>query len=120
LAGTSIIHQLHAARYLLRTSSPAESPDTFVHPRQILSKMADHSTIPIAITYHKPGTEPPLFVAGSFSAWEPQEMDCTTDEDGKHVFVKTVRVPPGTQIQYKFRVGQGDWWVLNDEAPTGT
>lgn len=82
--------------------------------------MADHSTIPIAITYQKPGTEPPLFVAGSFSAWEPQEMDCTTDEDGKHVFVKTVRVPPGTQIQYKFRVGQGDWWVLNDEAPTAT
>lgn len=81
--------------------------------------MADHSTIPIAITYHKPGTEPPLFVAGSFSAWEAQEMDCTTDEDGKHVFVKTVRVPPGTQIQYKFRVGLGDWWVLNDDAPTG-
>ncbi|KAH6687180.1 hypothetical protein F5X68DRAFT_152660 [Plectosphaerella plurivora] len=82
--------------------------------------MADHSKIPIAITYHKPGTEPPLFVAGSFSNWEPQEMDCTTDEDGKHVFVKTVRVPPGTEIQYKFRVGQGDWWVLNDEAPTAT
>ena len=82
--------------------------------------MEDHSTVPVTITYAKPGTQPPLFVAGTFSdpQWEPQEMNCTTDEDGNHVFVKTVRVPPGTKIQYKIRVGLGDWWVLNEDAPT--
>lgn len=78
--------------------------------------------VSVTITYKKPGTQPPLFVAGSFSdpQWQPQEMQFTTEDGGEHTFHKSIEVPPSSQIQYKFRVGLGDWWVLNEDAPTGT
>ncbi|GKT53285.1 PT repeat family protein [Colletotrichum tofieldiae] len=76
--------------------------------------------VSLTITYKKPGTQPPIFVAGSFSdpEWQPQEMQFTTEDGGEHTFHKNIEVPPSTQIQYKFRVGLGDWWVLNEDAPT--
>lgn len=72
------------------------------------------------VTYRKAGTQPPIFVAGEFSepAWQPQEMDFTTDEDGEHTFKKDIQAYAGSKVQYKFRVGLGDWWVLNEDAPT--
>ncbi|KAL0931821.1 uncharacterized protein CTRU02_212774 [Colletotrichum truncatum] len=78
--------------------------------------------VTVTITYRQPGTQPPIFVAGSFSdpQWEPQEMQFTTEEGGEHTFFKTVEVLPSSQIQYKFRVGLGDWWVLNEDAATVT
>ncbi|TID01945.1 hypothetical protein CH35J_004279 [Colletotrichum higginsianum] len=78
--------------------------------------------VSVTITYKKPGTQPPLFVAGSFSdpQWQPQEMLFTTEDGGEHTFHKSIEVPPSSQIQYKFRVGLGDWWVLNEDAPTVT
>lgn len=74
------------------------------------------------IHYEKPGTQPPIYVAGTFSEppWHPYEMDYTTDADGEHVFKKEIHVEPGSKIQYKFRVGAGNWWVLNEGAPTVT
>ena len=73
------------------------------------------------ITYHKPGTQPPLYVAGTFSnpPWQPCEMDHTTRPDGEYDFKKEVRAEPGTKIHYKFRINDGDW-VLNDDEPTVT
>lgn len=81
----------------------------------------DSTKVPVTIVYHKPGTQPPLFLAGSFSTppWEPAQMDCVKDEAGEYTFKKDVLVDPGSEIQYKFRVGAGDWWVHNEEAPTG-
>ncbi|KAL2752522.1 hypothetical protein ACRALDRAFT_2029739 [Sodiomyces alcalophilus JCM 7366] len=78
------------------------------------------SKVPATVTFQKPGTQPPLFIAGSFSdpPWEPQEMPFTTDEAGEHVFTKTIHLSPGSQVQYKLRVGLGDWWILNEGAPT--
>jgi hypothetical protein len=78
--------------------------------------------IPAFITYHKPGTQPPLYVAGTFSdpPWQPYEMDYTTQGDGDYTFKKEVRGEPGSKIQYKFRIGDGDWWVLRDDGPTMT
>jgi len=75
--------------------------------------------IPAVITYYKPGTQPPLFVAGTFSdpPWQPQEMDHTAREDGGYDFKKEVRAEPGSEIQYKFRVGDGEW-VLKEDGPT--
>jgi hypothetical protein len=75
--------------------------------------------IPAVITYHKPGTQPPLFVAGTFSnpPWEPCEMEHTAGEDGEYSFKKEVRGEPGTQIQYKFRAGD-DLWLLQEDGPT--
>jgi len=74
------------------------------------------------ITYHKPGTRPPLYVAGTFStpSWEPYKMEPTAREDGDYDFKKEVRGAPGSEIQYKFRIGDGDWWVLQDDHPTTT
>lgn len=73
------------------------------------------------ITYHKPGTRPPLYVAGTFSdpPWQPQEMDHTARDDGEYDFRKEIHVEPGSTIQYKFRVGDGEW-VLKDDGPTTT
>jgi len=78
-------------------------------------------TIPVTITYQKAGSQPPVFLAGSFSdpAWAPQEMSFTTDEHGEHTFHKEVFTEEGSTIQYKFRIGQGDWWVLDEDAQTG-
>ncbi|KAL2261927.1 hypothetical protein VTK26DRAFT_2992 [Humicola hyalothermophila] len=83
--------------------------------------MATNRT-PIVITYHKRDVVPPLYVAGTFSdpPWQAQEMDDTTGEDGEHYFQKEVYAAPGSKIQYKFRIGNGDWWVLDDHTPTMT
>lgn len=83
--------------------------------------MAD-SRVPITITRKANGVQPPLFVAGTFSnpQWAPHAMDYVTSDDGEPIFSKTFLVEPDSKIQYKFRVGEGDWWVLNDEAPTST
>ena len=85
------------------------------------SKMATPK-VPVTITYRHAGTQPPIFLAGEFSdpPWHPQEMECTTDEDGEHTFKRQIFAAAGSKIQYKFRVGMGDWWVLNDDAPTAT
>ncbi|KAI1772386.1 hypothetical protein F4818DRAFT_444211 [Hypoxylon cercidicola] len=78
--------------------------------------------VPITFTYKKKGTYPPIFVAGSFSdpPWQPQEMDVSIDQHGGHFFTKTVMVDDGSEIQYKFRIGLGDWWALDDSADTVT
>lgn len=77
--------------------------------------------VSVTLTYTSSGAQPPIFLAGSFSepAWHPQEMDFTTDENGEHNFHKEVEVDEGGQFQYKFRIGLGDWWTLNEQAPTG-
>lgn len=76
----------------------------------------------VTLTYRQRGTHPPLFVAGSFSdpPWAPQEMDCTADASGEMTFSKTCVLKPGADVQYKFRVGTGDWWVVDESSPTGT
>ncbi|KAK4106586.1 hypothetical protein N658DRAFT_503018 [Parathielavia hyrcaniae] len=78
--------------------------------------------IPVVITYHKPGTRPPIYVAGTFSSppWQPYEMERTRREDAEYDFTKEIRAEPGSKVQYKFRVGDGNWWVLKDDGPTVT
>src|SRR5262249_54793391 len=63
---------------------------------------------------------PPVFVAGSFTGWSPLEMTCEKTEatESRHLFSYTVDLKPG-KYQYKFRLGPGDWWVLDESAPTG-
>ena len=76
--------------------------------------------VPVTIKYTSSGAQPPIFLAGSFSepAWDPREMNYTTAEDGEHQFAQEVMAEQGGQFQYKFRIGTGDWWALNEEAPT--
>jgi hypothetical protein len=87
----------------------------------------------VRITYAHTGSVPPVYLAGSFTTppWEPQEMQYTelqskeveSGEGGQQAqpeyeFYKELDVKEG-QWQYRFRVGQGDLWVLDRNAPTG-
>ena len=78
-------------------------------------------SVSVTVRYSKPGTQPPIYLAGSFSdpAWEPQEMQYTTTEGNEHEFQKELQVEEGQVYQYKFRIGNGDWWMLNEESATG-
>ncbi|KAK4198164.1 hypothetical protein QBC40DRAFT_284210 [Triangularia verruculosa] len=78
--------------------------------------------ITAVITYEKPGTQPPIYVAGTFSnpPWTPEVMSYTTEENGEHLFTKEVHGEVGSKHQYKFRIGDGDWWDLAPGQPTVT
>jgi Glycogen recognition site of AMP-activated protein kinase len=73
----------------------------------------------LTITYRKQGTTAPVFVAGSFSPtpWQPEELDQETGAE-TGCFSKTFSISPGT-YQYKFRLGTGDWWVVDENQQTG-
>jgi hypothetical protein len=77
--------------------------------------------VPVGVKFSKPGAQPPIYLAGSFSdpAWQPQEMQYAVDEQNEHQFHKEVEVEEGKEYQYKFRIGEGDWWVLNEDSPIG-
>ncbi|KAI4863044.1 hypothetical protein F4820DRAFT_390777 [Hypoxylon rubiginosum] len=88
------------------------------HNLESISADMSRRRVPITFTYQKNGTYPPIYVAGSFSdpPWQPQEMDVSIDQHGGHLFTKTVMVDDGSEIQYKFRIGLGNWWALDDSA----
>ncbi|ESZ92643.1 hypothetical protein SBOR_6977 [Sclerotinia borealis F-4128] len=83
--------------------------------------MADQKTS-VVIKYSKPGTAPPIYLAGSFpdSPWQPQEMEYTNDSVDRYIFSKEVEVEEGKEYQYKFRLGDGEWWMSDEDAPTVT
>lgn len=90
------------------------------HNLEHISADMPRRRVPITFTYQKNGTYPPIYVAGSFSdpPWQPLEMDVSIDQHGGHLFTKTVMVDDGTEIQYKFRIGLGNWWALDDNRDT--
>lgn len=100
----SISHEL-----VITQKSASTSPDM------------SHQKVPITFTYKKKDTDPPIYIAGSFSdpPWQPQEMDVAIDQLGGYLFTKQVMVDDGTEIQYKFRIGSGDWWALDESADIG-
>ena len=73
----------------------------------------------ITLTYRKQGTIPPVFVAGSFSEppWEAQEL-VQDGEEGSGSFSRTFSITPGI-YQYKYRLGTGDWWAIDETQETG-
>lgn len=86
----------------------------------LLSPDMSPQKVPVTFTYRKEGISSPVYVAGSFSnpPWQPQEMDVSIDQDGTHTHTKTVMADDGSEIQYKFRIGSGDWWALDENAET--
>ena len=72
--------------------------------------------VPTTITFEEDNVHPPVFVAGSFTDWNPTEM---AYDSVKNIFSYKLELDPG-KYQYKFRLGPGDWWVLDESAPTGT
>jgi hypothetical protein len=73
----------------------------------------------VTINYKQPGTTPPIFVAGSFTEplWQPTELDYE-QVNGEYIFSKSFEVMPGRH-QYKFRIGNGDWWICDNAKDTG-
>ncbi|KAI1628415.1 hypothetical protein EDD37DRAFT_5104 [Exophiala viscosa] len=69
------------------------------------------------ITFSKPDIQGPVYVAGSFTEWSPVEMNCESTASGLNKFSYTADLNPG-KYQYKFRLGPGDWWVLDESTST--
>ncbi|KAI1502766.1 hypothetical protein F5X99DRAFT_378410 [Biscogniauxia marginata] len=80
------------------------------------------SKVPVTFTFQKDGTQPPVYIAGSFSdpSWQPQEMDASMDQQGEYIFTKEIEASEASEIQYKYRIGSGDWWTIDPTADTVT
>ncbi|EPQ64415.1 Bgt-5059 [Blumeria graminis f. sp. tritici] len=66
------------------------------------------------------GVQPPVYIAGTFAnpPWQPLEMDVVKQElSGEYKFSITLNIPKGLDHQYKFRVGEGNLWLLNEDEP---
>ncbi|KAK5127881.1 hypothetical protein LTR85_004998 [Meristemomyces frigidus] len=73
---------------------------------------------PVTVEYASPGLQPPVYVFTSLSdpQWDAVEMDAQKKDDGEYHFTKSFAAEEG-EYQYKFRLGPGDWWALNENAP---
>lgn len=82
--------------------------------------MATTKRVQTTIEYKQSDFQPPLYIAGSFSdpQWQPQEMQCSAN-DHKFDFTAHIEVDEGKHYEYKFRVGPGDWWVLDEGGVVG-
>lgn len=82
----------------------------------------DTSPALVTISFRKPGTQPPVFLAGSFSdpAWQLRPMQCTRDDSGENHFTAQASVQPGLEYRYKFKLGDDGGWVLDQHSSVGT
>ncbi|KAF2862401.1 hypothetical protein K470DRAFT_262923 [Piedraia hortae CBS 480.64] len=73
----------------------------------------------VRIEYTSPKLAPPVYIFTSLSSppWTPVEMDREVMANGENCFYKVFKAKPGVH-QYKFRLGPGDWWVLDGAKPT--
>lgn len=78
----------------------------------------------VKISYTHPGTQPPVYIITSLSSppWETIEMQLSEEktEAGEFLFNKEFDDVEEGEYQYKFRLGLGDWWVLDETAETAT
>jgi 1,4-alpha-glucan branching enzyme len=86
--------------------------------RTLQSASYNDRMVSTVITFTKADVQPPVYIAGGFTDWSPMEMQCESTQSGQNKFTHTTELQPG-EHQYKFRLGPGDWWVLDESAPTG-
>ncbi|EMC99062.1 hypothetical protein BAUCODRAFT_389627 [Baudoinia panamericana UAMH 10762] len=74
---------------------------------------------PVTVEYASPGLQPPVYVFTSLSdpQWSEVEMEQEKKDDGEYRFSQTFAAEEG-EYQYKFRLGPGDWWALDDTKPS--
>lgn len=73
------------------------------------------------IKLSRPGLSPPVYLAGTWTQWEPSiemDHDAVFGSRDQHEFSKVVDIEPG-EHQFKFRLGHGDWWIVDESTPTG-
>lgn len=79
---------------------------------------------PVKITYTNPGTQGPVYITTSLSSppWDPLEMRVSDEktEAGELIFYREFDEVEEGEYQYKFRLGPGDWWVLDHTTDTAT
>ena len=73
-----------------------------------------------SLAYSLAGLQPPVFVVTSLSEpqWDPIEMQHRQREDGQFEFWQDFDAEEG-EHQYKFRLGPGDWWALDETKQIG-
>lgn len=98
----------HYPLHLRTQNSPLQPPT-----------MAVTQKVSVTVRFSKSGLQPPVFLAGSFSDWQPQEMHHILSEHNEHEYYRQVEVESGKEYQYKFRIGEGDWWVLDEGSQIG-
>lgn len=72
----------------------------------------------VRLAYRSKGLRPPVYVVTSLSnpQWEPKELHSEVLDDGELEFWRTFQVEEG-EYQYKYRLGPGDWWALDETKP---
>lgn len=81
------------------------------------------STVPVTITYRNQiSTPPPVFLAGSWTdpPWLLHEMQSVPEGGSQSVYQALIHVQPGLEYQFKFKLGDGDLWVLDEDTEVGT
>lgn len=82
---------------------------------------ADFIMVLIEIHLSHKELSPPIYLAGTFSEWQPTiEMEHSVLHDGVQMhydFRKVLDLSPG-EHQYKFRLGNGDWWITDEKTAT--
>ncbi|KAK4964044.1 hypothetical protein LTR66_012502 [Elasticomyces elasticus] len=70
----------------------------------------------VRITYSHPGTRPPVYIVTSLSKpqWDVLEMSSRSKGEEYEFYYDFEGVEEG-EYQYKFRLGPGDWWVLDQK-----
>jgi hypothetical protein len=91
--------------------------------------MSDSPTKKVTITLPGQNIKPPVYVAGSFTPqpWKPEEMDViptNLNADGQNINIQTTYtkifdIAPG-RYQYKFRLGEGEWWICDETKEIST
>ncbi|TKA77413.1 hypothetical protein B0A49_03495 [Cryomyces minteri] len=106
-------------------SPHAKRPQAHTRPSWIgpapIKMSSDFPGQTVKITYAHPGTKPPVYIITSLGSpqWEPTEMQYSP-KDGELEFSKSFENVDEGEYQYKFRLGPGDWWVLDETAETVT
>lgn len=74
----------------------------------------------VTLTFPKDDVTPPVYIAGSFSNWQPIEMhheQVGPTETARHRHTKRLDLLPGSH-QYKYRLGSGNWWMVDESVVT--
>jgi len=108
-------------------ASPPTRPKATLRPSWIGPPASERPVTPgvtmmkqtVTITHSSPGLQPPVYIFTSLSEpqWEAVEMHGDSDGHDGVVFSKSFEVEPG-EYQYKFRLGDGDWWTCDESKVT--
>lgn len=96
---------------------PSKKPSWIGRPPAVrLSTMKQQ----VRLSYRSRGLRPPVYAVTSLSdpQWEPVEMHSKDIGDSELEFWRVFDAEVGDH-QYKFRLGPGDWWVLDESKPSG-